>query len=187
MSGGAIAALYVERDGPYFGFGTVDPFDAERDARSYRGPHPVVAHPPCKRWGNYWHGSPSKPHEHLLGDDDGCFAHALWAVRTFGGVLEHPAGSRAWDWFGLYPPAWLGWGHVDRFGGRTIEVDQSDFGHMAPKKTWLYAVLPVFPRLAPVTPHAETKPVEKLSKLQRRLTPEPFRDVLLDLARGCRA
>ena len=44
-----IAALYVETDGCYFGLDGVDPWDAERDAREYAGPHPVVAHPPCKR------------------------------------------------------------------------------------------------------------------------------------------
>lgn len=56
-----IAALFVERDGAYYGIGGVDPWDQERDARLYVGPHPVVAHPPCERWGRYWHGSPRKP------------------------------------------------------------------------------------------------------------------------------
>ena len=181
-----VAALYVEGGGPYFGLETVDPWDAERDARAYRGPHPVVAHPPCKRWGNYFHGSPSNPHQHHLGDDDGCFTHALWSVRTFGGVLEHPEGSRAWEWFGLPAPSIFGWGASDRYGGRTVEVDQAGFGHRSRKRTWLYAVLPEFPVLRPVTPHAKVKPVENLSHLQRRLTPAPFRDVLLDLARSCR-
>lgn len=46
-----IAALYVETDGAYFGLPGVDPWDEARDARKYAGPHPVVAHPPCQRWG----------------------------------------------------------------------------------------------------------------------------------------
>ena len=54
-----IAALYVEKDGPYFGLPHVDPWPIERDARKYRGPFPVVAHPPCERWGRYWSGGPS--------------------------------------------------------------------------------------------------------------------------------
>lgn len=45
-----IAALYVERDGVYYGLPGVDPWDEERDARTYAGPWPVVAHPPCARW-----------------------------------------------------------------------------------------------------------------------------------------
>lgn len=32
-----IAALYVERDGVYYDLPNVDPWDAERDARLYRG------------------------------------------------------------------------------------------------------------------------------------------------------
>lgn len=51
-----IAALYVETDGAYFGLEGVDPWDEARDARKYAGPWPVVAHPPCQRWGRFWHG-----------------------------------------------------------------------------------------------------------------------------------
>lgn len=50
-----VAALYVERGGPYFGMPGVDPWDIERDARTYAGPHPVVAHPPCGPWGELRH------------------------------------------------------------------------------------------------------------------------------------
>ena len=51
MSGDTIAALYVEKNGAYYGLDGVDPWDEERDARKYAGPWPVVAHPPCQRWG----------------------------------------------------------------------------------------------------------------------------------------
>ena len=51
-----IAALYVETNGVYYGLPDVDPWDEARDARLYNGPHPVVAHPPCQRWGRYWGG-----------------------------------------------------------------------------------------------------------------------------------
>lgn len=46
-----IAALYVEKNGVYYGLPDVDPWDKERDARLYAGPWPVVAHPPCSTWG----------------------------------------------------------------------------------------------------------------------------------------
>jgi hypothetical protein len=46
-----IAALYVESGGAYFGLDGVGPGGEARDARTYKGPHPVVAHPPCQRWG----------------------------------------------------------------------------------------------------------------------------------------
>ena len=84
-----IAALYVQKDGCYFGLDGVDPWDETRDARLYDGPWPVVAHPPCQRWGRFWHGSTRKPHQFKLGEDAGCFAAACISVWRFGGVIEH--------------------------------------------------------------------------------------------------
>lgn len=69
--GEVIAALYVETAGAYFGLPAVEPWDEPKDARRYTGPWPVVAHPPCQRWGRYWHGAPNKPHEYRLGEDGG--------------------------------------------------------------------------------------------------------------------
>src|SRR5262245_45125893 len=119
-----IAALYVAKGGCYYGLPNVDPWDEERDARRYAGPHRVIAHPPCERWGRYWHGSPLKPHQYRLGDDGGCFAAALAAVRKFGGVLEHPAYSHAWRAHGLQWPLTRGWWPADKFGGLTCHVEQ---------------------------------------------------------------
>ena len=135
-----IAALYVETDGAYFGVDGIDPWDEVRDARQYAGPHPVIAHPPCQRWGRFWHGSTAKPHQFKMGEDNGCFGAALTSVRNFGGVLEHPADSHAWSWFGLkQPPRQGGWIKADDFGGWTCCVYQGHYGHLAGKGTWLYA------------------------------------------------
>lgn len=82
-----VAALYVDTDGAYAGIPGVELWDEIRDARLYGGPHPVVAHPPCQRWGRYWHGAPRKPHQYEKGDDAGCFLAALAAVRLWGGGL----------------------------------------------------------------------------------------------------
>lgn len=134
-----IAALYVETDGCYFGLEGVDPWDQARDARKYAGPHPVVAHPPCQRWGRFWHGSTRKPHQFKLGDDDGCFEAALAAVRMYGGILEHPADSHAWKTFALTAPRKSGgWCIADPFGGLTCHVEQGFYGHISRKPTWLY-------------------------------------------------
>lgn len=134
-----VAALYVETNGCYFGLPNVDPWDETRDARLYAGPHPVVAHPPCQRWGRFWHGSTRKPHQFKLGDDGGCFAAALDAVTRYGGVLEHPAHSKAWDAFGLIkPPRGGGWVQSGVFGA-TCYVEQGFYGHISRKPTWLYA------------------------------------------------
>lgn len=138
-----IAALFVATDGPYFGLDGVDPWDKARDARLYAGPHPVVAHPPCERWGRYWYGGPmahAQGNRKTLGDDGGCFAAAIQSVRTWGGVLEHPEASHAWRAFGLIPPLrGGGWSVADHLGGWTCCVEQGNYGHRARKATWLYA------------------------------------------------
>lgn len=135
-----IAALFVETNGVYFGLPDVDPWDEKRDARKYAGPFPVVAHPPCDRWGRYWHGGPSVKVRKVKGDDGGCFHAAIEAVRRFGGVLEHPEASAAWKTFGLIPPPIDGaWVTAGDFFGWTCCVEQGNYGHRARKKTWLYA------------------------------------------------
>lgn len=135
-----VAALYVQPGGVYFGLPDVDPWDEARDARLYPGPHPVVAHPPCARWGRFWPGSPRWGPRYELGADGGCFASALAAVRRWGGVIEHPKDTHAWDAFGIRAPG-DGW-QPTLCGGWTCCVDQGHYGHPAQKRTWLYAVGP---------------------------------------------
>lgn len=215
-----VAALYVEPKGCYVGVPGVDPWDEARDARTYAGPHPVVAHPPCQRWGRFWHGSTRKPHQYKLGDDGGCFAAALQALMRVGGVLEHPADSKAWDVFSIPKPpragGWIkarpGWPwHIGIQFTSQIEwwaccVYQGHYGHQSGKPTWL------------LTAHIARNDLPDLSwgKTEQRLpawmierygyekarrigvvamvggkdktairnaTPEPFRDLLLSIAR----
>lgn len=136
-----IAALYIDPRGPYPKMANVDCWDADRDARKYAGPYPVVAHPPCHLWTNFafvnfkrWGGEHNRP-----GNDGGAFEAALRSVRQFGGVLEHPAFSHAWAKFRLMRPLERGW---NRVGARVwvCEVWQSAYGHRAQKRTWLYYV-----------------------------------------------
>jgi hypothetical protein len=74
-----IAALFVLPDGPYAQVPDVECWSQDRDARRYGGPYRVIAHPPCERWGRYWHGGPSARMRRFKGDDAGCFAAALEA------------------------------------------------------------------------------------------------------------
>lgn len=138
-----IAALFVATNGCYFGIDGVDAWDLQRDARLYEGPFPVIAHPPCERWGRYWYGQAGtpvgSPKRKKMGDDNGCFESALSSVRTYGGVIEHPEASHAWAWFGLKRPPWKGgWVPADNMGGFTCCVCQGHYGHLARKMTWLY-------------------------------------------------
>jgi hypothetical protein len=136
-----IAALFVQEGGTYYDpalAGSVDPWPEARDARLYAGPWPVVAHPPCSRWRRLA-GLVEARWGHKRGEDGGCFAAALAAVRTWGGVLEHPAYSDAWAAFGLpVPPRTGGWTR-GLCGGWTAHVEQGRYGHPAKKATWLYA------------------------------------------------
>lgn len=203
-----IAALYVETDGAYFGLEGVDPWDEARDARLYAGPWPVVAHPPCQRWGRFWGGNPRQQPRLKLGDDNGCFAAALASVRQFGGVLEHPEASHAWAAHGLTkPPKHGGWVPADFLGGWTCCVEQGHYGHLSRKATWLYAFgaeelpslkwgkAPVSLRVAGAGFHSKAErdaariaghhKREQLPMHLRNATPPEFRAVLLDLARRC--
>jgi len=134
-----VAALYVQKDGAYYGLPDVDPWDEERDARNYSGPWPVVAHPPCARWSRLA-GFTEAVFGLRRGDDGGCFAAALDAVRRFGGVLEHPAYSDAWEHFGLPRPNRYGGWTASLFDpGWSCYVEQGRYGLPAKKATWLYA------------------------------------------------
>lgn len=191
-----VAALYVEKNGAYFGLPDVDTWDKERDARLYDGPYPVVAHPPCQLWTRFakvnyvrWGGEHNRP-----GNDGGAFASALAAVRRWGGVLEHPAFTNAWKAHGLLRPSAGRW----RFhrGDWVCEVWQSAYGHRARKRTWLlYCGSVAPPELnweRPAGTHqigfhdqrgkARNKPT--ISGKAASATPPAFREMLLSIARS---
>lgn len=193
-----IAALYVEKNGCYWDIPGVDAWDIDRDARRYPGPFPVVAHPPCERWGRFSEGSMTRK-IHKTGDDGGCFAAALASLRKWGGVLEHPAHSKAWAAFGLTKPPKAGWMR----GGDAewvCEVEQGHYGHKARKKTWLIVVGPKPPELiwGPCEQRLPEKRlaergyesarrcgiIANMSSKQRQRTPPAFRDLLMGIARS---
>ena len=181
-----VAALFVRADSIYKALPEVDAWDAQRDARLFAGPSPVVAHPPCRAWGRLSQFAKPRHDEAALGP------WAVEQVRRFGGVLEHPRASKLWAHCGLPRP---GQG-VDAWGGYTIEVNQFDFGHKAEKRTWLYIVgvapsgLPeVLPR--PGEPTHAIRPNEayprkpSVTKAEREHTPHLLSLWLVEVARRC--
>jgi hypothetical protein len=177
-----IAALYVETNGIYYGLPNIDPWDETRDARTYAGPWPVVAHPPCKTWSLMANCRPLTASR----DDGGCFAAALAAVERYGGVLEHPAHTRAWRTFNLPKPVVGGW-NIALHGrpGWATQVDQGAYGHPCHKWTWLY----YFGDAPP--PRLDWREVHTGRKVhddggggrdQRSRTPLAFRDMLISIA-----
>jgi hypothetical protein len=198
-----VAALYVLANGVYANRYDVDAWDITRDARKYAGPWPVVAHPPCERWGRYWFGGPSARVRRKLGDDEGCFSAALACVRRWGGVLEHPEASHAWRAHGLLrPPKKGGWVAAGDGVGWTCCVEQGHYGHRARKATWLYSVGCVLPELrwgraasgvrldqgfhsaAERRRATRTGVCQRLSSRQRKETPPEFAELLLSIARS---
>jgi len=201
-----VAALYVDPRGVYSGLPGVDVWDEERDARLYAGPWPVVAHPPCARWSRLA-GFTEARFGLKRGEDGGCFAAALEAVRRFCGVLEHPAYTDAWKAHGLLRPSVReGW-TLDFDGGATCYVEQGRYGLPVKKATWLYAYGVELPELRwgwkqdreGVRPNGPWGGIDGWRDQHKAIggywktghgrgctaaTPEPFRDVLLAMARS---
>jgi hypothetical protein len=198
-----VAALFVDRHGPYPRMPAVDWWDAKRDARRYAGPYPVVAHPPCARWCKLAKFVESQ-HGYRVGDDGGIFASALAAVRRWGGVLEHPAWSLAWPAFGLTPPPATGWSRT-LSGEWVCAVAQSAYDHEALKLTWLLVAgfepprltdwrrprgkrsLTYFSQRHPGDFNSSRSHAERMSARDLHVTPRAFAEFLVGIARGHRA
>lgn len=191
-----IAALFVQTNGAYYGLPNVDPWDEKRDARTYQGPLSVVAHPPCSRWCRLA-GLVEARWGHKRGEDGGCFKSALSSVRTFGGVIEHPAYSDAWKAFDLPRPDRRGGWLQGPCGGWSCHVEQGRYGHPAKKATWLYAYGTELPELnwghdpdqnsnalvswcGNHTDKFDKRP--RLGKKAASKTPVEFRDMLIKMA-----
>lgn len=206
-----VAALFVDPKGVYSGLPGVEVWDESRDARTYAGPWPVVAHPPCARWSRLA-GFTEARFGLKRGEDGGCFKAALATVREFGGVLEHPAYSDAWDAFELPKPSVRhGWTYGLHDAGASCYIEQGRYGLPVKKATWLYAVGVELPELRwGYTPDARgeqrnghkgiTAWADRIdqprvlatwwhdgcarNKRLRATTPPEFRDVLLQMARS---
>lgn len=122
-----VAALCTLRNSVYHEMPGVEPYDIDRDVRTFAGGMPVVAHPPCRSWSAYCrHQAKPQPGEKDLGP-----LCVDW-LRKCGGVLEHPAHSHLWEHCGLPHPG------RPRGDLWAIEVLQSWWGHRGTqKRTWL--------------------------------------------------
>jgi len=191
-----VAVLFARSDSIYKTIAGCDVWDFERDARSWPGGCPIVAHPPCRSWGSLAHFAKPMPGEKAL---------APWAVeqiRKYGGVLEHPIKSRLWAAANLPLPG----DGKDEFGGWTLPIHQFWFGHKAEKKTFLYIVgcdePPPLPVIAGRATHVIAAGVRnpdgsrpkkgddlwrpEVSEAEREHTPAKLARWLVDLARRCR-
>jgi len=185
-----VAVLFARQDSVYKTLPGCDVYDIDRDARTFPGGMPVVAHPPCRAWASLRHHA--KPRD---GEKDLAF-FAVEAVRSNGGVLEHPWLSTLWKVAKLPEP-----GAKDQYGGWTLPIDQNWWGHRARKRTRLYIVgvqaagLPDMPlRLGEATHtvglwsgrnRATCRP--SIAKREYEHTPPDLARWLVELASRCRA
>jgi hypothetical protein len=183
-----VAVLFAREDSIYKSFQCCDVYDIKRDARTFHGGLPVVAHPPCRAWASLRFHAKPRP-----GEKDLAF-FAIDSVRKNGGVLEHPEKTALFNVAGL-PQV----GEYDEHGGFTIIVDQNWFGHRARKRTRLYIVgckisdLPPMPIKLGEATHtvglwsgrnkATCRP--SINKREFESTPAEFAEWLVDVAKLC--
>lgn len=186
-----VAVLFARADSVYKTLPGCDVWDIDRDARKWPGGAPVVAHPPCRAWGQLSHMANPRSDEKEL---------ARWAVRQvrrWGGALEHPAKSKPWPDQGLPGP-----GERDEYGGWTLPIHQHWWGHRAEKKTKLY-IVGCEPGDAPAPPlvlgeapavcgtsgrrsdGSRNTDRPEISKAEREHTPPDLARWLVELARRC--
>ncbi len=172
-----IVALFVRSDSIYKTMPGIECYDINRNALTWRGGCPIIAHPPCRTWGMLAHMANHIPGEHEL---------ALWALKQaekYGGVVEHPRNSRLWK-------------HIKNDAGYIIEINQFDFGHVASKPTRLYIcgcpknLLPPMPLHNMGTPRKTItgivgQPGRRCTQYERETTPLKFAKWLVKVARKC--
>lgn len=180
-----VAILFARRDSNYKLMPGCDVYDADRDARTFRGGLPVVAHPPCRSWGRLRAFANPVPGER---------ENALWAVEQVqaeGGVLEHPDGSTLWGSANLPKPGC----EPDQYGGWRFAAPQKWWGHRAEKNTWFYIVgvgardIPAIPIILGEATHVvqsrkrhDYRP--HITKAEREHTPPLLCEWLVTLARS---
>lgn len=189
ISCGKVSVLFVRKDSIYKSMG-IDCWDIDRDARLWPGGNPIIAHPPCRAWGQLSHMAKPRPDEKEL---------AIWSIhqiRKHGGVLEHPRASKLWKEMNLP----LG-NEIDEFGGFTLCIDQSWWGHRAQKRTLLYicgakrSELPRMPLKFELVTHVITQGLRKgqpgwrprVTQYERESTPAALAEWLIEVASLCRS
>ncbi len=127
-----VAALCVSGRSIYKHLPGVVAYDRQRDARTFQGGMPVIAHPPCRCWSKYL-GQFAEPENRRAEVDLG-----LWCIEQvlhWGGVLEQPAESYLFHVGGLPLP--------DQSRNPllyTLYLEQRWFGYATKKPTWVLVV-----------------------------------------------
>ena len=186
-----VSVLFTEKKSVYDTIDGIEVYNKERNALTFDGRGPIVAHPPCRAWGRLRAFAKPEPGEKEL---------AIWAVsqvRQHGGVVEHPESSALWAELDL--PFGL---DRDEYGGFTLSVDQFWWGHRARKRSWFYicgiepSEIPAYPiRFDAITHTVSTTmrrkrdwftPKPSISRKERSATPIALAEWLIELASNCK-
>lgn len=173
-----VAILCAARTSVYHELDNLEVYDQERDARTFAGGLPVVAHPPCRAW--------SATCRQLAKPEPGEIELGLFCcekLKECGGVLEQPAHSHLFDAGQLPKPL----EKVSENGLFTLAVFQAWWGYPMKKSTWL-CFSGIDPRAVelPLRLHNRGKDWRKqqlMSKRQRSETTREFAEWLIDIAR----
>ena len=167
-----ISVLCCSKNSIYKTLG-VDCYDIDRDARTFDGSTPIIAHPPFRAWSAYCsHQAKYPPEEKELAP-----MCVQWLAKC-GGILEHPAHSRLWSRMRIPLPGEY------RNGMHCIEVNQCWWGDSRTKKTWLLLSKIDMSKLVlppPVEVQDDRESWSKMSKDQRSATHPSFARWLIEL------
>jgi hypothetical protein len=176
-----ITVLYCQNPSIYAQL-DCDVWDEKRNALLFFEKIPIISHPPCRLWSRMRGLSNAPGCERLMA------ISSVIHIRQNGGVLEQPFPSQLWKWLNLPLP-----GLIDEFGGWSLIVNQSWFGHKAKKPTILYIVgckpseIPPYPLSFDlieycVSSSARLKSrLKPISALERSATPILFASWLMEL------
>ncbi len=130
-----VAILCAAKKTAYRDIPGLEIYDEARDARTFQGGMPVVAHPPCRYWLPHGFGTIARaavtPEKIKAEKELGflCVKHVL----ECGGILEQPARSLLWKEGGLPVP-----GLAQSPDSFALHVWQAWWGMPVKKGTWLY-------------------------------------------------
>lgn len=137
-----VAILCAAKKTAYRDMPGLEVYDEARDARTFQGGMPVVAHPPCRRWTTFGDNmliaakkrlgtTPQSESEIKVERELGLFCARQ--VQECGGILEQPARSRLFEAAGLPLP-----GSPQSPDSFSLHVWQRWWGFPTKKGTWLY-------------------------------------------------
>jgi len=172
-----VSVLCTSRRSAYHDIIGVECYDKRRDARTFPGNTPIIAHPPCRGW--------SVRLKHLAKPEPGEMELGLWCceqLRKCGGVLEQPAFSELLLAGGLPRPddpcsddLW------------SMKVWQAWWGYPMQKTTWLvFAGIDRMLIQTPLRLHArgqDRRRFQRMTPIQKSATTPEFAQWLVDAAR----